>query len=144
MRLSLAASLALLSALMGLSCSNSNNNPTTPSATVTTPTGPVSELFESTLATGGATTRSFVATQSGTTTVQLTNVSQNFKVGLGIGLANVSGTICALAVSVNTAGQSTPQLSVPVDAGTYCVEIFDVGNLPPKSLAAFSITVVHP
>jgi hypothetical protein len=41
-----------------------------------------------------------------------------------------------------TAG-STPQLTVAVDAGTYCVQVYDVGSLMIPG-ASFSMTITHP
>lgn len=142
MRLPLSVSAGLLVALLCAGCSSDSTStaPTTP----TTPSGPVTETFTSALASGGGTSRSILATQSGPVTVTLTSVSPGLVVGLGLGTPSVAGTICSLAFSVNTAGGTAPQISTNADPGLYCVSVFDIGNLPPTSQAAFSVTIVHP
>jgi hypothetical protein len=73
----------------------------------------------------------------------LTTVSPPSIVGLGIGIPGASASICSLSVSLNASAGSTPQITVPVDAGTYCVEIYDAGSLSAPG-AAFSMTIAHP
>ncbi len=114
-------------------------------STPTAPTGPVTEQFASVVVDGGATSRTITMHESGTVTLTLAPTPLNYVVGLGIGTRSVAGTICSLAVSVLTAGGGTgPQISIPADAGTYCVQVFDIGNLPPKTQLGFSLTMVHP
>jgi hypothetical protein len=64
-------------------------------------------------------------------------------VGVGIGIPGASTSICSLSVSLNATAGSTPQITVPVDAGTYCVEVYDAGGLQAPG-AAFSMTIAHP
>jgi hypothetical protein len=65
-------------------------------------------------------------------------------VAVGIGIGTPSGTTgCTLSSSNSSAlAGSTPQLSVSEPAGSYCVSVYDVGNL--TTAAAFSVIVVHP
>ena len=60
----------------------------------------------------------------------------------GHGSADGSGTGCLLNSSVTAAAGSAPQLSAPVDAGDYCVKLFDVGGLTAPM--SFTLTIVYP
>ena len=62
--------------------------------------------------------------------------------GLAIGLRNGNGTQCLVTREVIAAAGSSPQLSAQVDAGDYCVRVFDVGQL--QSAMTFSISLSYP
>jgi hypothetical protein len=128
---------AALAATAG--CGNNTTTPTTP----TTPTGPTTSIFASRLTPGGAVSRSFGATATGTVTVMLTNAAgPSTVVGLGIGVPTTGIAKCALSTAINTASGSTPQISAAVDAGQYCVTVYDLGTL--TSTIDFSVTLVYP
>ncbi len=131
--------LAALAAGCG-SDSSASTTPTSPS----TPTGPTTENFASVLAAGGGTSRTFVVATGGAVTVQLSDANPDVKVGLGVGVANVPGTICGLTYSVTTSKGAAAQITTTADIGSYCVEVFDVGNIPKNSAIAFNVTIVHP
>ena len=118
------------------------------SGTTTTSPGPIiigpsSDIFTSIIYPGGFSAHSF-STAAGTITVTLTNAGPPSTVvmGLGIGVPNF-GPGCSLTTAVNVSAGSTPQITIPADAGAYCIAIFDVGNTIPTG-EAFSITTVHP
>src|SRR5262245_11015018 len=114
---------------------------TTP--TPTTPTGPTTSIFASRLTPSGAVSRSFGATTAGTVTVMLTNAAgPTTVVGLGIGVPSTGIAKCALSTAIRTASGTTPQISTPVDAGTYCVTVYDLGTL--TNPIDFSVTLVYP
>jgi len=130
----LGAALAMVAA-----CGNSTTTPTTP----TTPTGPTTSIFASRLTPGGAVSRQFGASTNGTVTAMLTNAAgPNTVVGLGIGVPTTGLAKCALSTAVQTKAGSTPQLSATVDAGNYCVVVYDIGTL--TSPIDFSVTLVFP
>jgi hypothetical protein len=108
-----------------------------PSTTTTT------ETFASFLSIGGASARTLSITQSGTISVTLTSVTPSTTVGLGIGIAGQGTPPCNISRSVDATAASSPQLTVDVDPGTYCAEVFDSGNLSNPGVA-FSMTIVHP
>jgi hypothetical protein len=119
-----------------------NNTPATPT-TPTTPTGPTTSIFASRLTPGGAVSRSFGATTTGTVTVMLTNAAGPLtRVGLGIGVPTTGIAKCALSTAISTASATTPQISAAVDPGQYCITIYDLGTL--TSPIDFSITLVYP
>ena len=119
-----------------------NGPSTTDDTTPTTPTtSPVTETFSSQLVVGGSSSRSFTAAKAGTATVTLANAGAATKVGFGIGVPDVLGSGCLFTRSSETAVAGT-SFSLPVDAGTYCVRVYDIGAL--TSSVVFTITIVRP
>jgi hypothetical protein len=134
-----AVALALSLGVLTAGCGNNNTTTTAP----TTPAGPTTSVFASRLTPGGAVSRSFGATTTGTVTVMLTNAAGPFTVvGLGIGVPTTGLAKCALSTAIRTASASTPQISAAVDPGQYCVTVYDLGTL--ASPIDFSVTLVYP
>ena len=108
-----------------------------------TATPPISLTLGSTIYSGGAIAQSFTVSNSGFVTANLVSTSPSpaIVVGLGVGIPLAAGT-CSLSSSVNTAAGPNPQLVVAVDSGSYCVEIFDNGNITGP--VSFVINIVHP
>ena len=130
--------------MLTAACGNDTATPTTPTPT---PTGPTTSIFSSRLTPGGAVSRLFDASAAGTVTVMLTNAAGPFtRVGIGIGVptnTTVTGIArCSLSTAIATASGSTPQITTTVDAGPYCVAIYDLGTL--TDTIDFSITLVYP
>jgi len=139
MRAITSLAVSLLLALGAAGCSNSTTSPTT---TTTTPTSPFTVTFASALAQGGSTTRTFVTSTSGTIKLTLASLGTGAqKAGIGVGITTTAAP-CSLAQSVITLPGSSPQISLPADQGTYCVQIFDVGTLVDDT--PFSLTVEYP
>ena len=133
--------LAALAAAIALSVGCGSDNTTTTAPTTTT--SPTTSIFTSRLTPGGAVSRSFGATTTGTVTVMLTNAAgPSTVVGLGIGVPTTGLAKCALSTAIKTASGSTPQISAAVDAGQYCVTVYDLGTL--TSAIDFSVTLVYP
>jgi hypothetical protein len=87
--------------------------------------------------------RSFIALQSGTVSVTLTNAAGTATVvGLGLGIPSGGVATCTLSTAIKTTAGPTPQISAAVDPGPYCVVVYDVGTLPDP--IDFSITLVYP
>ena len=76
--------------------------------------------------------------------LMLTSVrpDQCIELGVGLGIPRGDGGGCHLSQSVSAVSGSATQLSANVDAGTYCVKVFDLGTLANE--VSFSITIVHP
>jgi hypothetical protein len=120
-------------------CGKDSTTTTTP----TTPTGPTTSIFASRLTPNGAISRTFGATTAGTVTVMLTNAAgPTTVVGLGIGVPTTGIAKCALSTAIQTASGTTPQISASVDAGQYCVTVYDLGTL--TNPIDFSVTLVYP
>jgi len=117
-------------------CGDENNRVAAPSEPIQLP----EELFSSTLAPRGTSSRSFTLPRAGTIAVTLVN--SDTTIGLGVGLPRTSGGGCRLGVAVSTGGGSAPQISVQADPGQYCVQVYDLGTLTEP--IAFSLKVDHP
>jgi hypothetical protein len=132
------AALVMASSLTLAGCGE--DTATTPTTTATTTT----VVFSSNLAMGGSSTRSFEVTRAGTVSATLTAVgnSLTLKVGLGIGIPLADGTGCVLSRSVVTVPGATAQLELSVDAGKYCLQIYDPGTL--TGVVGFAINLVFP
>jgi hypothetical protein len=131
---------AALTALLAGACSKATQSTTAPSATTSSPT---TETFASLLTAGGTASRAFTAAQAGTINVTLTSAGppSSIVVGLGVGIRG-AGVPCSLSISTATAAGSAAQITTTADAGSYCVEIFDLGHV--TGAVSFSITVDHP
>ena len=134
---------AVIAALLLPLAACDNGPSTTTDATPTSPTtSPVSETFSSQLFVGGSSSRSFTAAKAGTATVTLTTAgTSTTKVGFGIGVPDVLGSGCLFTRS-NDAATAGTSFSLPVDAGTYCVRVYDAGAL--TSNITFSVTIIRP
>jgi hypothetical protein len=142
MKLFTLAALLAAGSWIAAGCSNDTtaSSTTTPTPTATSPT---TSTFASLLTVGGSASRTFTASAAGTVTVTLTNAAGPFNiVGLGIGIPNGGVSRCTLSTALNTTAGSTAQIAARVDAGTYCVAVYDVGTLP--AAIDFSVTIVFP
>lgn len=118
--------------LIGHNLTSSSSNPTA-----------ATDTFASFLAIGGSSAHTFPVSQSGTVIITLTSVTPSSTVGLGIGIPGAPGSPCILSSSVNATAGSTPQITIPVDAGKYCVKIYDPGDVTAPGVS-FSTTIAHP
>ena len=134
----ISAALVLASSLTVAGCNEDPPTPPTPDPTTTT------VVFSSNLAVGGSSTRSFDVTRNGVVSVTLVGVggSNTLKVGVGLGIPFSDGTGCVLSRSVETVAGNTAQLELAVDAGKYCLQIYDPGTL--TGVVAFSINLIYP
>ena len=117
---------------------------TTTTAASPTPTSPVTETFSGQFVPGGSASRSFTSASSGTVSLTLAQVGPpaDLVVGFGVGIPQANGSACYLAQSVETGASSSPQLTVPVDPGAYCVRLYDLGTMAAQ--VAFTVTIVRP
>jgi hypothetical protein len=90
----------------------------------------------------GAATRTFDAAVPGTAVVTLTNLQPSVPVGLGMGIQATDGTGCRLTQVMTATARSTPHFTRPVDPGTYCVSLYDIGNFTQTT--SYTITIAHP
>lgn len=125
-------------ALLVTACGG-NDTPTAP----TTRSSPATETFSSNLTVAGSATRMITAIGTGTFSATLTSAAQpGVQVGLAIGLRNGNGSQCLVTREVIAAAGSSPQLTAQVDAGDYCVRLFDIGQL--QSSMNFAIALSYP
>ena len=114
-------------------------DPTAPAApTPAVPT--ITDTFSDTLLVLGANTHPFTVSTIGGVKVTLTSVEPGAAVGLGIGTPSL-GT-CSVVDRVETVAGPSVQLSGTATVpGSYCVTIFDLGNLVEP--AVYTINVLH-
>jgi hypothetical protein len=104
-------------------------------------TSPTTVTWTTLLYAKSAASRSFVASQAGSVTITLQSAA--VPIGLAVGVPAVaSGGGCRASTSVTAVSSEVPQLTIGVDAGTYCVLVFDVGGIVDS--IGFSVTLVHP
>lgn len=135
--------LAIVLALVGSACGD-DTVATTPTPT---PTSPVTEIFSSGLLPLGTAARTFVAAQAGSVAITLTSSGPpggvSLSVGIGIPTPTASGGCSLTSAVVAAPAVSGPaQLTATVDAGTYCLKVFDTGTLTAQTF--FSTTIVRP
>ncbi|MGB7219537.1 MAG: hypothetical protein WBD07_12110 [Vicinamibacterales bacterium] len=133
--------LALVLALIGSAC---GDDPITPTPTPT-PVSPVTETFASGLVPLGTSSRTFDAAKAGSVTITLTSSGPptDVTLGLGVGIPTPGASAgCSLTTAVNMPPSTTPQITVQVDAGKFCVKVFDTGTLTAQTF--FSVTIVRP
>jgi hypothetical protein len=113
-------------------------------ATAPTATSPVTETFTGQVIVGGSASHAFTAASAGTVSLTLASLGPpaDLVVGFGVGIPQTNGASCLLSQSVQTGAATSPQITVQVDAGTYCVRLYDLGTM--KSPAAFTVTIVRP
>ena len=126
-------------------CGGSSDNSTTTQPTVIT--APQTALFEGTLAVGGFSFYSFNVESTGNTDVMLASVTTSTAPGtsanvvLGMAIGSPLGTDCVITTSVVAAAALQSPLVSNLVAGTYCVRVYDVGNMTVP--VNFAIRIVH-
>jgi hypothetical protein len=129
----LAAALAV--ALLASGCSD----PAAP-ATPTPATPTISETFTGTLLPFGNSMNTFSVQQIGGIRVSLTSVSPPASVGIGVGTP--SGANCLLLDNLTVvAGPNAQMTGTATVTGTFCVSVFDAGNLVES--VNYTVVVVH-
>jgi hypothetical protein len=125
--------------ILSAGCGLLNNDSTSPSTPTT-----ITDTWSNTLAVKGTSFYTFTVASAGPVSVTLSTLSRTSTVAVGLGLGTPNGTAsCTLSSSTSSAiAASTPQITVTENAGTYCAQIYDVGNLTTAS--SFTITIVHP
>jgi len=124
--------LSCLLMFAAMSLAGCGNDATSPTTTVS----PVTETWASSLAVGGATSRSFTASQAGTASATLS--APDFPLAIGIGVPQPAGGGCRLTVS--RSGGAGTAVEIPVVAGSYCVQVYDETGLPDWQAITIQIT----
>ena len=139
----LALSLVSIIGLAACGSNSSGSTLTTPTATATlttdTFTGAIDQngtaVFPFTVTTAG------YALLAGYTSITPSSVAA---LGLGIGSWDASSSTCSLNVSQNDTGRSgSTALSGTPNNGSYCVRVYDAGNIPAGITASYTVQVQH-
>ena len=141
MRRRLVASLVTAALPLCAACGSSSGTSTVAPSPVTT-----TESFTATLDQLGSVTNGFTVAAAGTVQVKLTDVEPLTTMALGVAVTTVnSGTICGSDIAQNTNAKSgTTALNGTAAAGTYCVRVFDAGNIPADTSVTYTVEVTHP
>lgn len=137
-RKSIVMACLLLTALAGAACDDDEN------PTPTTPTPTVKETLAGTITQNGAESKTFSVSAAGTVTATLKSVGEDETLTVGFSLGNWNGTACSIVLA-NDAAKSGAVLSGTMsNAGTLCLRMFDVGNLPAGVAVPYSVEIEHP
>jgi hypothetical protein len=124
-------------------CGGSNNTSTTPTVAAT----PQTVLFEGNLNVGGFSFYSFNVEATGNANVMLASVTTSTAPGtstvvaLGMALGSPLGTDCVITNAVVASAALQSPLVSNLTPGTYCVRVYDVGNMTVP--VNFAVRIVH-
>ena len=139
MRRSICGALLMCSLLAGTAGCGDEDTPTEP----TEPERPTfTETFEQTLTVNGARTHPFAANGSGEirATLSVLGPASDGRIGLSLGTFNTTGA-CQVVIANDNATQGTIVVGNAGAAGTFCVRVYDVGQL--SAPATYTVTVIH-
>ena len=119
----------VIAALLGVACGS-----TTASAPTTTQT------FSGTLTSGGASLQLVTVAKDGEIDLTLTSLVPQTTITVGLGLGVPQNGTCGLLDDIENA-KIASVLSDEVTAGTYCILIYDVGNIQGSD--TYTLTVAH-
>jgi hypothetical protein len=123
---------------VALCASACSDPPAPPTRTPETPT--ITETFTGSLLPLGNNAHQFTVNRIGGIEVSLTGVSPGASVGLGVGTP--SGANCLTLDNLTAVASPTAQLrGTATIIGTFCVSVFDVGNL--VETVNYTVTVLH-
>ncbi len=136
--------LSIVSMVWMLGCGSSSS----PAVTTPTATGTLStDTFTGSIDQNGTAVFPFTVNTSGYgllagyTSISPTSVAA---LGLGIGSWDASTSSCSLNISQNDTGRSgSTALSGTPNSGSYCVRIYDAGNIPAGVSASFTVQIQH-
>lgn len=135
--------IVMLSLMSLPGCGSNSDAATSPTAVVTLAT----DTFSGSIQQNGTGVHSFTVTSAGYTLLAgYTSISPSTvaALGLGIGSWDSSTSSCSLNVSQNdTARSGNTGLSGTPSSGTYCVRVYDGGNIPGGVTASYTLQVQH-
>ena len=113
---------------------------------VTPPTAPdpVTETISGSITRNGAESKPFTVSAGGAVTATLKTIGADNTLVVGFSLGEWIANACVIryANDAATAGAVIP--ATMSAAGTLCVRVYDVGNVPADASVPFSVEVVHP
>jgi hypothetical protein len=127
-------------AMAGLlaSCGGSGSTPATPTATPVT----LTDVFTGTLAATASMSFQFGITTQGAITATLTTFSPQTTITMGFGIGQPVNGVCTLISGAYTESAKMGYvLSGTITTGSYCVVLYDIGNMQGNN--DFVITIVH-
>ena len=137
--LALATLLTVLALTLG-ACGNSIASGTLPSLTT-----PITETFSGSLTQGTSVSSQITVTANAPLTISLTDVEPLTTMGLGVSLSTWDGSLCGTPVIVQNPNSrmGATALTGTASAGTYCLTVYDSGNLPSDWTVTYTVQAVH-
>jgi len=133
----------MLAATLGLAvgCGTTTTPPTAPSTPAT-----ITDTFTADLAQQGSISNNFKVNATGEVTITLTSVTPLATMSLGVGMMTSDGTNCTATLTQNADARANnvAALQGTAAAGSYCVRVFDSGNIPVSTTVTYTVTVLHP
>jgi hypothetical protein len=130
----------ILALVLGLSLATVGCSDPVAPVTPTPATPTITETFTGTLLVLGSNTHPFTVQQVGGVKVSITGVTPGASVGIGVGTP--SGANCLLIQNLTAVASPDAQLSgTATITGSFCVSVFDVGNLVES--VDYTVTVLH-
>ena len=106
-----------------------------------TPVAPITtETFTGIVGVQSSTSHTFTVSQVGGVKVSLTSVEPGAAVGIGVGTPS-SGSCLVLNSATAVAGPTVQLSGTATVTGSFCVSVFDVGNLVEP--VTYTVTVFH-
>jgi hypothetical protein len=114
-----------------------DNSPTAPALFTT-------ETFTGTVVREGLSSHTFITGQVSPVVLRVTSLAPLVGMGLALGTPafTSSGEVCSITVG-QAAVQQGDTFQVQLEPATYCVMMFDIGNVAESSTVAYSVTVQH-
>ena len=122
--------------VVALAPAGCDNSPTAPALfTTETFTGSVGALASS--------SHTFITGQSSQTVITINSFAPAITMGLALGTPVVTPAAETCSITIGQAAvQVGTTFQLPLDPATYCVMVFDIGNVT-DSVVAYSLTVQH-
>jgi hypothetical protein len=135
--------MGLLLAVWLPGCGSEASSATSPTTVLTL----VTDNFDGSIEQNGNRVHTFTVTNSGYTLLAgFTNLSPASVTALGVGIGSwdSSASTCSLNVSQNdTARSGGTGLSGTANSGSYCLRVYDGGNIPAGVTASYAVQVQH-
>jgi hypothetical protein len=130
----------ILALVLGLSLATLGCSDPVAPATPTPAIPTVTDTFNGTLLVLGSNTHPFTVQQIGGIKVSITGVTPGAAVGIGVGTP--SGSSCLLIDHLTAVASPNAQISgTATITGTFCVSVYDVGNLVES--VNYVVSVLH-
>lgn len=114
-------------------------------STTSAPSIFTTEVFTGTVVKGGRTIHKFITGQNAPVVIRMTAFSpSDIIMGLALGnpLTTPTGEVCSITVGTAAVLQGA-EFQVSLPPGTYCINIYDAGNVPPDGTVAYTTTIQH-
>jgi hypothetical protein len=134
---------AIAIALGAAGCTNNNSN----TGTSTGPTPIVAtETFSGSITQGATDIHNFTVANSGYNLLAgFTSIGPSTITALGVGIGSYDPTsaTCGLNQIQNVGGIGATAITTTAPSGTFCVRVYDGGNVPAGTTATYTVQVQH-